>query len=88
MIGRQHKGMAGRNNGSFGQEQMNSGAPSPTDPNWPGLCSTCRHAHRIQAARSIFWRCRLSETDTRFARYPRLPVISCIGHEPMQPEPA
>lgn len=57
-------------------------APPPSRPDWPGLCSTCRHAHRIDTARSTFWRCRLSETDARFARYPALPVISCAGHAP------
>jgi hypothetical protein len=65
--------------------------PSATDtarPDWPGLCSTCRHANRIEAARSIFWRCRLSEADARFPRYPALPVLACIGHAAMEPDPA
>ncbi|MGH2382353.1 MAG: hypothetical protein ACRDG7_14200 [Candidatus Limnocylindria bacterium] len=62
---------------------MKPSAPPPTRPDRAGLCSTCRHAHRIDAARSAFWRCRLSETDARFARYPALPVLSCAGHEPM-----
>ena len=49
----------------------------------PGLCATCRHAHRLVTARgSVFWRCRRSETDPRFPRYPRLPVLACDGHEP------
>jgi hypothetical protein len=53
---------------------------------WPGLCGTCRHAHRIESARgSTFWRCRLSETDARFARYPALPVLACSGHDPVEP---
>jgi hypothetical protein len=43
-------------------------------------------AHRIESARgSTFWRCRLSETDARFPRYPALPVLACTGHEPMEP---
>jgi len=67
---------------------MKRSAPSPTRPDWPGLCSTCRHAHRIKAERSTFWRCRLSETDARFPRYPALPILSCTGHEPMEPEVA
>ena len=53
-----------------------------------GLCGSCRHAHRIESLRgSTFWRCRLSETDSRFARYPALPVLACAGHAPMEPVP-
>ena len=59
--------------------------PPRPDLEWPGLCSTCRHAHRIQNARgSAFWRCRLSETDAAFPRYPALPVLACRGHEPVE----
>ena len=78
----------GRHNGLFGITDMKRSAPPPTPPDWPGLCSTCRHAHRIEAARSTFWRCRLSETDARFPRYPRLPVLSCEGYSPEEPQPA
>jgi hypothetical protein len=28
---------------------------------------------------SRFYRCSLSDTDPRFPRYPRLPVIQCAG---------
>jgi len=63
-------------------------APPTSGRDWPGLCKTCAHAHRVDTARSSYWRCRLSETDTRFARYPALPVLACDGHEPMEPEPA
>jgi len=61
-------------------------APQTLQSDWPGLCKTCVHAHRIDAARSTFWRCRLSEADARFPRYPALPVLACTGHEPMEPE--
>jgi len=47
-----------------------------------GLCATCRHARTIRNARgSIFHLCCRAETDERFARYPRLPVLLCPGHE-------
>jgi hypothetical protein len=47
-----------------------------------GLCADCKHAHVIETTRaSRFYRCRLSETDTRFPRYPRLPVLACAGYE-------
>ena len=46
----------------------------------PGLCSTCAHARRIDAARSTFWMCSLSQREpARFPRYPRLPVVACPG---------
>ena len=48
----------------------------------PGLCGSCRHGHRIDTNRGIrYWRCRRSETDARFPRYPPLPVIACAGWE-------
>jgi len=51
-----------------------------------GLCSTCRHARRIESAReSTFWLCELSATDVRFPKYPRLPVLRCEGYEPRSP---
>ncbi len=47
-----------------------------------GLCATCRHVRRITSDRgSVFFQCRLSETDSRFAKYPVLPVLSCKGYE-------
>ncbi|MGH7740636.1 MAG: hypothetical protein ACRENS_01290 [Candidatus Eiseniibacteriota bacterium] len=51
-----------------------------------GLCARCRHASRVPTPRSVFWLCRLAATDSRFERYPRLPVIACLGHEPGEPE--
>ena len=47
-----------------------------------GLCAECRHARRVETSRgSVFWRCGLAETDPRFVRYPRLPVLECPGYE-------
>lgn len=46
----------------------------------PGLCETCIHLQVIRSDRgSVFYRCRLSETDPRFPKYPRIPVIQCDG---------
>ena len=36
-------------------------------------------------ARSVFWRCALSEVDPRFPKYPRLPVLECAGYERIAP---
>jgi len=45
-----------------------------------GLCTACTHARPVTSARgSTFWRCGLSERDGRFAKYPRLPVLACVG---------
>jgi hypothetical protein len=47
-----------------------------------GLCSSCTHARRMESDRgSIFIRCDLSLKDPRFAKYPRLPVLTCSGYE-------
>jgi len=48
-----------------------------------GLCATCRHAKTVSSAKgSEFWLCRRSANDPRYAKYPRLPVLRCAGHEP------
>ena len=47
-----------------------------------GLCSVCRHARQQKTARgSRFWRCLRAEDDDRFVRYPRLPIVKCVGYE-------
>jgi hypothetical protein len=52
------------------------------DPSALGLCADCVHAHRIRTdKKSIFLQCRLSFTDPRFKKYPRLPVLTCGGYE-------
>ena len=47
-----------------------------------GLCSVCKHVKRVPTEKgSVFYMCRLSAVDPRFVKYPRLPVLSCPGHE-------
>ena len=49
-----------------------------------GLCDRCAHVQRITSDRgSRFYLCRLSFSDPRFARYPRLPVAACQGFTPV-----
>ena len=56
--------------------------PNSTDPA-VGLCSTCRHTRPTTNNRgSTFYRCERSRTDPGFPKYPRLPVLRCIGWEP------
>jgi DNA-3-methyladenine glycosylase I len=53
--------------------------PSPP----AGLCDSCRHQRVVRNTRgSSFSLCRRSKDDERFPRYPRIPVLSCPGHEP------
>ena len=45
-----------------------------------GLCASCVNARVIESSKGArFIRCDLSFTDTRFARYPRLPITRCEG---------
>ena len=47
-----------------------------------GLCGSCAHANVIVSDRgSTFYLCALSASDPRFAKYPRLPVLACIGYD-------
>lgn len=46
-----------------------------------GLCSDCRRARTILSDRgSSFVMCQLSANDPKFPKYPRLPVLSCVGY--------
>jgi hypothetical protein len=50
-----------------------------------GLCASCRHARIVHSSRgSALYLCRLAETDPRFLKYPRLPVLRCAGYEPTE----
>jgi hypothetical protein len=45
-----------------------------------GLCLTCAHARSIRSAKgSEFWLCELSKTNSRFKKYPPLPIVQCAG---------
>ncbi|HEV7670813.1 MAG TPA: hypothetical protein VGS22_20015 [Thermoanaerobaculia bacterium] len=45
----------------------------------PGLCAECKHLWLAVSVRSAFVRCGLAEEDSRFLRYPPLPVRVCEG---------
>jgi hypothetical protein len=59
-------------------------SPNPDRPNSAaGLCASCLHARTIESAKgSSFLLCQRSTTDPSYSKYPRLPVLSCPGHEP------
>jgi hypothetical protein len=47
-----------------------------------GLCGDCVHSQVIRSPRgSVFYQCRLSFADSRFVKYPRLPVLRCDGYK-------
>lgn len=47
-----------------------------------GLCDSCVHQKLIRTTRgSTFSLCERSKTDSRYAKYPRVPVEQCPGHE-------
>lgn len=54
-------------------------APAPLPP--AGLCARCRHAELLRSPRSTFLRCARAAADSRFARFPTLPVLACAGFE-------
>jgi len=48
----------------------------------PGLCATCQHSRSVTSRKgSTFLFCRRSEQDTRYPKYPALPVVRCPGYE-------
>jgi hypothetical protein len=55
-----------------------------------GLCDTCKHQRIVKNTRgSTFSLCERSKTEPdRFPRYPRIPVIQCVGYERSATEPA
>ncbi|WP_321476050.1 hypothetical protein [uncultured Paludibaculum sp.] len=53
-----------------------------------GLCETCVWVRRIANDRgSVFLLCRRALTDPSYPKYPRLPVLRCLGFEPVPPPP-
>ncbi len=46
-----------------------------------GQCATCAHARSVGHPREgeAYCRCALAETDSRFKKYPRLPMLNCPG---------
>ena len=47
-----------------------------------GLCDSCRHQRLVGNTRgSTFSLCERSRTDRAYPKYPRVPVLTCPGHE-------
>lgn len=53
-----------------------------------GLCGACRHARTNTIKRgTTYLRCTRAEWDERLVRYPRLPVLRCVGVEAVEHAP-
>ena len=51
-----------------------------------GLCADCINVKLMRSDRdSVFYLCQLSFTDSRFPKYPALPVLSCDGYAQKSP---
>jgi hypothetical protein len=47
-----------------------------------GLCTTCRFVRLVSSSRNVtYYRCGRSDDDPAYARFPRLPVVSCPGYQ-------
>ena len=45
-----------------------------------GLCESCVHVRVVRSDReTTFYLCELSKTDSRYIKYPRLPMLECEG---------
>jgi len=52
----------------------------------PGCCGECVHAKLNLTRRgTAYLRCLRAAWDDRLPRYPRLPVLSCVGYEAKGP---
>jgi hypothetical protein len=48
----------------------------------PGLCADCRRARALTSSGgNTFYQCLRAETDPRYPKWPKLPVLSCPGYE-------
>lgn len=51
-----------------------------------GLCLDCRHARLVRSRTDQdYYRCGRSDDDGRYPKYPRLPVLTCDGYQPIEP---
>lgn len=47
-----------------------------------GLCASCKQVQVNKSDRGpVYYFCRLSASDARFPKYPRLPMVTCEGYE-------
>jgi len=60
-------------------------SPGATTP--VGLCVSCGWRREIESRTgSRYSLCERSRDDSRYPRYPRLPVLACPGYQPLTSE--
>lgn len=65
-----------------GQKQLDADQQTTT---YAGLCATCVNKNTVVSDRgSVFYRCMLADKHPEFAKYPRLPVLTCPGWRPTE----
>jgi hypothetical protein len=47
-----------------------------------GLCFDCNYSRRIEGKAQNYYLCERSFSNPSFHKYPRLPVVRCVGYEP------
>ncbi len=58
------------------------------NPPFVGLCAACQHVRPVHSAKgSLFVLCDFAKIDSRFPKYPPLPVLHCPAFQPRPPSP-
>jgi hypothetical protein len=57
-----------------------------TDPPHAGLCQRCACRRDVVTATSRFVLCTRAFADPAYPKYPRLPVLHCVGYLERAPE--
>lgn len=64
-----------------GSSDPRSAANQPTLPMAAGLCGKCLYASTNSTRRgTTYLRCTRAKWDDRLVKYPRLPVLDCVGY--------
>jgi hypothetical protein len=64
-------------------DHSNGAREEPAGPgSSAGLCGRCTYAILRPTRRGpVYLRCGRAASDSRFPKYPRLPVLDCLGHQ-------
>lgn len=47
-----------------------------------GLCAGCRHVKALQTKiGAAIYQCKLAAKDSRYRKFPMLPMVACVGFE-------
>ncbi len=72
--------------GSDNLQPMSDLSGEPRPPAGAGLCDRCLHQQIVRNTRgSVFSLCLRSRVEPAYPRYPRVPVLECVGYTPSRP---